>query len=94
MKENSEVLVQQAKSVGQSDSEPTIELVTTRNKKVMSASCPPFGGCPPVECPPFGKPCAPQICIPICEPTRICRPMNPCPPDLPPPPPGCRPGPG
>jgi len=62
MKENSEMLAQQAKSAGvQVGSGPTIELVTPGAGKGMEARgiiCPP--NCPP-NCPPV---CPPNIRIP------------------------------
>jgi hypothetical protein len=83
MKENSEVLTRQAKSAEvQGNTEPTIELVTSKDQEARS-----------IVCPPVTAPCAPQFCIPVCPPSWMCRPMIPCPPQLPPPPPGCKPGP-
>jgi len=64
------------------DNNPTIDLVTSGKQEL---------GCGPCE--PLTRPCAPQYCIPQCQPQQTCQPMIPCQPDLRPPPPGCRPGP-
>ncbi len=62
MKENSEMLAQQAKSAGaQVGSGPTVELVTERGN--LRSQCNPT--CPP--CPPW-RPCEPVIFKPPCHP--------------------------
>lgn len=80
MKENGEMLAQQAESAGvQSDVEPTIELVTS-------------GGAEARVCDPLKVPCNPQ-CQPACMPSSLpdkCFPdlARECNPDLRRPPPG------
>lgn len=77
MKENSEALAQQAKSAGtQSDSEPTIELVTSRVERTGARPCNP--NCIP-NCQPA---CVPSSLPRECMPDLIRR----CIPELAPPP--------
>lgn len=81
MKENSELLAQQAKSVGaQVSSGPTIELVTPASGRMESRGiiCPPncFPNCPPV-CPPNTRICEPVICPPVAGLPRPPRPSGP-----------------
>lgn len=73
MKENSEILAQQARSAGtQVGSGPTIELVTRID---IRSQCDPV--CPPVNCPPPCRPipCPPNECYPMCPPP--CQPVSP-----------------
>lgn len=84
MKENGEVLTQQAGAAGVLEgSRPTIELVTSyKRDDIKEAQC---GPCPPLGC---GPTCTPN-CSPACMPAHVPRP--PCVPDcipkLAPPPP-------
>ena len=68
MKENSEVLAQQARSASvQVDSGPTIELVTPGRVDASGLICPPTCmPCPPLSCSPriIRPPCHPDVGLP------------------------------
>lgn len=80
MKENSEMIAQQMRSVKvQSDSEPTIELVTPGTRMDRGPIiCPPncIPNCPPV-CPPNTRIPGPLICPPFGGLPRPPRPPGP-----------------